>query len=193
MSSSSEPGNAIDLTGSQVSIIDDAIEHRAKLSLEHRRLQADHRAAPHFRLEADLVHGLDHADGVERVRADHQQIRINRLDRPHDRGEIGGGWRIALFVDDLEARRLAFSCAPSQALRPNSASAIVIAIVCGFGFCASATLKKPRVKAGFGVGPFGIIEKYLGIVERLVDAGAKKTHEQFFLLNRDRHRGGDLS
>jgi len=37
---------------------------------------------------------------------------------------------------------------------------IAIAMVCGFGFCTSATLKKPRVKAGFGVGPFGIIEKY---------------------------------
>jgi len=55
---------------------------------------------------------------------------------------------------------LAFSRAPSQALRPNSASAAASAMVCGFGFCASATLKNPRVKAGFGVGPFGIIEKY---------------------------------
>ena len=35
-------------------------------------------------------------------------------------------------------------------------------MVCGRGFCASATLKKPRVNAGFGCGPVGIIEKYIG-------------------------------
>jgi hypothetical protein len=56
---------------------------------------------------------------------------------------------------------LAFSRAPSQALRPNSASAEAIAMVFGFGFCTSANLKNPRVNAVFGVGPLGIIEKYL--------------------------------
>ena len=31
------------------------------------------------------------------------------------------------------------------------------------------------------------------VVDLLVDAGAKETNEQLLLLNRDRHRGGDLS
>ena len=86
--------------------IDNAVEQRAELGLEHGRLQADHRAAPHFRLEADFVHRLDHADGVERIGADHQQVRIRRLDRAHDRREIGRRWRIALVVEDLEAGSL---------------------------------------------------------------------------------------
>ena len=85
-------------------VIDHAVEQRAELGLEHRRLQADHGAAPHLRLEADFVHGVDHADGVERIGADHEQVRIGRLHRAHDRREVGRGRRIALFVDDLEAR-----------------------------------------------------------------------------------------
>src|SRR5664280_1206508 len=51
-----------------------------------------------------------------------------------------------------------FKVAEVQKPKPQT---IAIAMVCGLGFCTSATLKKPRVKAGFGVGPFGIIEKYL--------------------------------
>ena len=77
----------------------------------------------------------------------------------------------------------AFWCAPSQALRPNSASAIAIAMVCGLGFCASATLKKPRVKAGFGVGPFGIIEKYFEYLNvSLMPVPNRLTNSFFFWI-----------
>src|SRR5262245_43077409 len=55
-----------------------------------------------------------------------------------------------------------FSRAPSAALRENSASSAAMATVCGFGFCAAATSKKPSVNDFFGVGPDGSIEKYFG-------------------------------
>jgi len=54
---------------------------------------------------------------------------------------------------------LALSRAPSEALRENSWSAATIATVCGFGVCATARSKKSLVKAGFGSGPTGIMEK----------------------------------
>jgi hypothetical protein len=44
-----------------------------------------------------------HADRVERVGADRHDVRIGGLDRAHDRGEIGGGRRIAAVIDHLEA------------------------------------------------------------------------------------------
>ena len=56
----------------------------------------------------------------------------------------------------------AFSRAPSATTWPNSALAEAIAIVVGFGFCAMAVSKNPLVKAAFGLGPVGIIEKNLG-------------------------------
>ena len=43
---------------------------------EQLRLQADHRAADHLGTEADLVDGLHHADRVERIGADHQDILV---------------------------------------------------------------------------------------------------------------------
>src|SRR5271165_1761892 len=80
----------------------------------------------------------------------------------------------------LKPEATAFSCAPSQALRPNSASAIAMAMVCGLGCCTSATLKKPRVKAGFGVGPFGIIEKYLGYLKLSLTPVPNRLTNSFF-------------
>ena len=48
---------------------------------------------------------------------------------------------------------LALARAPSEALRENSASSAAMAMVCGFGFCAAATWKKPSVMVCFGFGP----------------------------------------
>ena len=55
---------------------------------------------------------------------------------------------------------LAFSRAPSEALRENSGSLEASATVCGLGFCAAAALKKPSLKDSVGVGPVGTVEKY---------------------------------
>ena len=97
---------------------------------------------------------------VGRIGAHHHDIRIGRLDRAHDRREVGRA-----TADSCGRRRsagraaLAFSRAPSAALRENSWSAATIATVCGFGFCCIAMSKKPLVKAGFASGPDGIITK----------------------------------
>ena len=40
------------------------------------------------------------------VRGDEHHVGIFGLDRAHDRREVGGGRRIGLVVDDLEAHRL---------------------------------------------------------------------------------------
>ena len=57
---------------------------------------------------------------------------------------------------------MAFSRAPSQALRENSASSAASATVVGFGFCFAATWKKPSVNEGLVFGPVGSTEKYFG-------------------------------
>src|SRR5947209_3042853 len=77
--------------------------------------------------------------------------------------------------------RLAFSRAPSQALRPNSASAATIAIDCGLGLCAAAASKNPVVKAGFGFGPVGIIEKYLSYLNSSLMPVPNRLRNSFFL------------
>ena len=56
---------------------------------------------------------------------------------------------------------MAFWRAPSQTLRPNSASAAVSEMVCGLGVWAMATSNHGLVKAGLGSGPVGIMAKYL--------------------------------
>ena len=53
------------------------------------------------------------------------------------------------------------SRAPSAAAWANSASAAMIATVCGFGFCFAAISKKPLEKAFTPSEPTGTIEKYL--------------------------------
>src|ERR1700731_572917 len=100
--SSIDPGNSIDLTGSQVSKLTTPLSS-APSWVERGRLQADHGAAPHFRLEADFVDRLDHPNRVEWIRADYEQVRIARLDGAHDRREVDRRRRIALVVDDLES------------------------------------------------------------------------------------------
>ena len=73
------------------------------LSLNSGGLQSDHGAAEHFRLEAELVGGLDDADRAQRIGADHDEIRVGGLNRADDRREVGRVRRVGLVVDDIEA------------------------------------------------------------------------------------------
>ena len=83
---------------------------------------------------------------------------------------------------------MAFSRAPSEALRRIPRRPPTIATVFGLGFCAMAVSKKPFVKAGFGSGPDGIIDEIFGIVEFAVHREAKQANEHLLLLHHDRHR-----
>ena len=172
--------------------IDDAIEQRAKLGLEHGRLQADHRAAPHLRLEADFTHRLDHADGVERIRADHQQVRIQRLDRAHNRREIGRGRRIGLFVDDLESRCLrilmrAFAGVAAEfCVRHRNRDRLRLWLL------HLRHLEEAAREGGLRCRAVRNHREIFRIVESLVHAGAEQAHEQLLFLDGDRHRRSDL-
>src|SRR6185437_15982854 len=84
-------------------VVDDTVERRAELLLEHGGLQTDHGAAEDLWLVVKLLDRVDHADGVVRIRADYHDIRVGRLERANDRAEVGRGRRIALVVNDLEA------------------------------------------------------------------------------------------
>ena len=84
-------------------VVDDAVELGLELVLEHGRLQSDHGAAHHLRLQAELVGGQRQADRAQRIGADHHEIRIGRLDGADDRREVGRVRRIGLVVDALEA------------------------------------------------------------------------------------------
>ena len=75
---------------------------------------------------------------------------------------------------------MAFSRAPSQALRENSASSAASEIVVGFGFCAAAVWKKPSVNDAFGVGPLGSTEKYCGYLNSLLASSANRLTKVFF-------------
>src|SRR5581483_5492851 len=61
-----------------------------------------------------------------------------------------------------------------QALRENSASSAASATVVGFGFCATATWKKPSVKDSLGVGPVGSTEKYFGYLNSALTSSANR-------------------
>ncbi len=87
-------------------VVHNAVEQRTELRLEHRCLQSDHGAAPHFRPEGDLVHRLHHSDRIERIGADDEEIGICRLHRAHDGREVGRIRRIVLVVEDFQAGSL---------------------------------------------------------------------------------------
>ena len=53
-------------------------------------------------------------------------------------------------------------------------------MVVGFGFCASATWKKPSVKDAFGVGPLGSTEKYCGYLNSPFASSANRLTKVFF-------------
>src|SRR5215468_9652625 len=82
-------------------IVDNAIEQRSKLRFEYAGLQANHGTAPHLWLETNLVDRLHESDGVERIGADEDKIRIVRLDYPYNRRKVGRRWWIVLVVHDL--------------------------------------------------------------------------------------------
>ena len=66
-------------------------------------------------------------------------------------------------------------------MRPNSASAAASEMVSGFGFCAIATSKNGLVNAGLGLGPVGIIEKYLSYLNSLLTPVPNSAGNTFFL------------
>jgi hypothetical protein len=82
---------------------DDAVELGAELVLEHGGLQADHGAAEHLRLQADLVRRQHDADRAERIGANHHEIGVDGLNRAHDRRVVRRARRIGLVVENLEA------------------------------------------------------------------------------------------
>ena len=115
------------------------------------------------------------------------------LDRAHDRREVGGRRRIALVVDDLKARGLGVL---TRALAG-------VAAELGVGH-------RERDRLRLGLLHFGHLEEatregrlrrravrdhreIFGYLNVLVDASAEQADEQLLLLDRDRHRGGDLS
>lgn len=55
-------------------------------------------------LESDLIDGTDHPDGVNRIANEHD-VRMSRLDRPHNRRKIIRPWWIGPIVHYLEAGR----------------------------------------------------------------------------------------
>ena len=83
-------------------VVDEAVEQRAQLVLEHGRLQPDHGAADQLRLEAELVDRFDDAHRVQRIGAHRHDVGIGGLDGAHHRREVGRGRWIGLVVDDLE-------------------------------------------------------------------------------------------
>ena len=76
---------------------------------------------------------------------------------------------------------MAFSRAPSHTLRPNSASAAASEIVSGFGLCATTTSKNGLVNAGLGLGPVGIMAKYLSYLNSLLTPVPNSAGNTFFL------------
>ena len=65
-------------------------------------------------------------------------------------------------------------------------------MLCGFGLCSRAILKKPVVKAGFGFGPGREHREIFVVVELVVDPGAEQAQIEPLLLDHDRHRRRDL-
>ena len=75
-------------------------------SFENGRLQADHRAAEHFRIQPQFLRRLHDADRAERIGANNDEVGVGRLQRANDRREVGrAGWE-GLVVDNLESERL---------------------------------------------------------------------------------------
>jgi hypothetical protein len=141
-----------------------------------------------FGLVVQLVDGAHHADRVERIRADRHDVRIGRLDRAHDRREIGGGRRIAAVIDDLEAellgvlaRALAGVVGELGVGRDQRRRSV------GFGFCAAAVSKKPSVNDGFGSGPGRDHREELVVLELGVHREAEQNDEHLVLLHDHRH------
>ncbi len=82
---------------------DQAVDHRPELHLDRRDQHADHRAAEHFRIEADLVGGTHDADVVGRIGADIDDVGVGRRQRAHHRRVVRRARRIVLVVDQPEA------------------------------------------------------------------------------------------
>src|SRR6266851_4291406 len=169
-------------------VVDDAVEQRAELGLERGRLQADHGAADHLRLEADLVDRPHHADRVERIGADDGEIRIGRLHGAHDGAEIGLRRRIVAVVDDFQPGRLGVlvravgSVARELGIGPDDRHRLRLGVL-GHRYVEEA-LGERRLR----VGPGRNHDEIFRIVELLVHRETEHADEQPVLLHHHRHR-----
>ena len=176
--------------GNPVLVVDHAIEHRAELRLEHRCRQTIQDAADDLRFESDLADRAQHADGINWVGADEEDIRIRRLRGAHDRGEVGRVERIAAVMDDLqpglfdvlvdtignEPRRLAVGSDDGNGL--------------GLRALLGCDLEKALAVSRLRVGSCRMHGEVARIFEFSVEPDAEHGNKQLVLLHHDGNGGG---
>ena len=135
--------------------------------------------------------GAHHADRIGRVGPDGQDVRIGRLDRAHDRREVGGRRWIALVVDDLESHSLG--------VLAGAIGVGVRVLLVGIGDCDRLRLGVLRCREleealgeGLRAGTVGCDLEIPRIVELVVDREAQQRDEDEVALHHDRHGGRDL-
>ena len=138
------------------------------------------------------MHGLDDANGVERIGANHQEVRIGRLDRTDDRREIHRRRRIILVVDDPEPGGLGVGARTLAGIMAELGVGVSERDGLRLGILRFRDFEEAVGECGLGrrsVRHHGEIHR---IVEFVVDRGAGQTDQQLLSLDRNRHRGGDL-
>ena len=172
-------------------VIDDAVELRPQLLLDRGVLQSDETAAEQFGVQPDLVGGAHDADGVGRIGGAEHDVGVGRVDRPHDRGVVGGVRRIGLVVDDLQPRRLG--------VPPRTLGGVARELGIGrddrqrlrLGALRRRHLEEALRKGGAGVGAAGRLHREIAVVvELVVHIEAEQRKERHLVLDDDRHRRG---
>ena len=85
---------------------DDSVQQRPQLSLHRRRGQANKIAAEHPCLQPHLRRRAQDPGAVGWVGRNIDHVRIGRPQRPQNRREIRGGWRIACIIHGRQPGRL---------------------------------------------------------------------------------------
>ena len=125
--------------------------------------------------------------GIRRIGAHHHDIRVGRLDRPHDRREIGLRRRIAAVVDDAQAERLGvFARAVGGVARE-----LLVGGDDRHRLRLRALLHRDVEEAlgegGLRVRPRRDHHEIVRVVELGVDREAEQPDERLLLLDDDRH------
>ena len=169
--------------------IDYAVELRAELLLDRSILQPDKATAEDLGLEADLVGGPHHADRVGRIGQAQHDIRIGRVDRPHDRGVIGRGRRVGLVVDDVEPGRLGVLARALGAVAREFGVAGDDRDGLRLRVLGRRDLEKPLREADRRVGTAGRHHREIPrVLELAVHIEAEQREERHLVLHHDRHR-----
>jgi hypothetical protein len=172
-------------------VIDHAVQQRPKLRLQRRKLRADEAAAEHPGLEADFVCGAHHARGVRRVRRQVNEVRVGRLDRPHDRRIVDRLRRIGLVVDDLQAEPLDVRARAFQrqvrVLRVGTDQSDGLRL----RIQGHRGLEEAACPVHRGVGPGRHDLEVAVVLELAVDVEAEQAHEHELALHHERHRRRD--